>query len=195
MIRTKRCSNCNEVKLLSDFGKHSTNKDGKQFSCKSCRREYYENNREKIKAKSAKYRRDNKEKIAAWAAKHCKDNKEKIAIRKAKYYEDNKEKIKYKVAKYRRDNKEKISASVARKKAKRRAAQLNATPIWLTKDQLDEIKNIYDRCRYISKQTGIIHHVDHIVPLKGKNVRGLHVPWNLQVITATENLSKGNRYD
>lgn len=70
--------------------------------------------------------------------------------------------------------------------AKRRAIKSQATPKWLTKNQLKEIENIYVNC-----PKG--YHVDHILPLKGKNITGLHVPWNLQYLPALENIKKGNR--
>lgn len=73
---------------------------------------------------------------------------------------------------------------------KRRIAKLKAQPPWQN-DQPLQI--IYDQCRRLSDIIGIQYHVDHIIPLRGKDVCGLHVPWNLQVIPAEENLSKGNR--
>lgn len=75
----------------------------------------------------------------------------------------------------------------------RRAKKLNATPKWLTKDQLDQIKVMYLKCSVLKVLTGIIYHVDHIIPLVNDNVCGLHVPWNLQLLPWYENLSKGNR--
>jgi hypothetical protein len=72
------------------------------------------------------------------------------------------------------------------KEAKRRAKKLNATPSWLSKQDWTKINELYDSC-----PNGF--HVDHIVPLQGKEVSGLHVPWNLQYLSARENIIKGNR--
>lgn len=62
-----------------------------------------------------------------------------------------------------------------------------ATPPWLTEQQIDAMREIYRQCPPD-------YHVDHIVPLKSPLVCGLHVPWNLQHLPAGPNMSKGNRY-
>jgi len=79
-------------------------------------------------------------------------------------------------------------------KAKRRASKISRTPPWLTQEHFQAIQAIYKQAKVLSDTTGVLHHVDHIVPLQGLNVSGLHVPWNLQVLTATDNLSKGNKF-
>lgn len=75
--------------------------------------------------------------------------------------------------------------------AKRRANKKHAEPKWLTSDQKSSINNFYTEAKNKTIESGIPYQVDHIVPLQGKNVCGLHVPWNLQVITATDNQRKG----
>lgn len=67
-----------------------------------------------------------------------------------------------------------------------------ATPKWLTPEQKQAIADIYDHMRDCRAVTGEDYHVDHIIPLRGENVCGLHVPWNLQVLPAYVNISKSN---
>ena len=77
---------------------------------------------------------------------------------------------------------------------KRKASKKQRTPPWLTQKHKQIMMTIYKLCINKSKYTGIEHHVDHIVPLSGKTVSGLHVPWNIQVISAKENREKKNYY-
>lgn len=81
------------------------------------------------------------------------------------------------------------------KVAERRAMKLQRTPAWLTDAHLSAIKAIYAEAAKKTAATGVCWHVDHIVPLLGENVSGLHVPWNLQIITGSENMRKGNRHN
>jgi hypothetical protein len=76
--------------------------------------------------------------------------------------------------------------------SKRRAARLNRTPPWA---DLDAIRAFYDEAERLTLATGIKHHVDHIIPMQGERVSGLHVETNLQVIAGTENIRKHNRFD
>ena len=78
--------------------------------------------------------------------------------------------------------------------AKRYAQKIQRTPLWLTETHLQQIQIFYDATTAFTKETGIEWEVDHIVPLQGENVSGLHVPWNLQVITRTENRTKSNKF-
>ncbi len=80
--------------------------------------------------------------------------------------------------------------------ARRRAKKLQATPKWLTEYQKGHIKAFYELCTALTEtQPEKPLSVDHIIPLQGENVSGLHVPWNLQIITVSENSRKSNRLD
>ena len=78
----------------------------------------------------------------------------------------------------------------AEKQRRRTASMIRATPPW---SSIAEMQAIYESARRRQEETGIRMHVDHIVPLKASKVCGLHVPWNLQVLPAVENIRKGNR--
>jgi hypothetical protein len=78
--------------------------------------------------------------------------------------------------------------------ANRRARKKQAMPSWLTPDHISQINAVYAEAKRLEEETGIAYHVDHIVPLAGKIVCGLHVPWNLRAIPGTENLRRPRIY-
>ncbi len=80
----------------------------------------------------------------------------------------------------------------AAKTSKRRAAKLQRTPKWDSESHLIQAK--YQLANMLTRETGKPHHVDHIIPLQGKKVCGLHVFSNLRVILGEENIKKSNKF-
>lgn len=159
----KICSCCKQFKDFSNFFKSKRTKDGFNGQCKIC----------------------SNLGVAKWIAK----NLEKSAIYKKTYTVKNLEKVKLSKKKYADNNKGKMTTRAN----KRRASKLNRTPSWLTKEQLKEIEQWYVIAKDLQWLSEEPLQVDHIVPLQGKNVSGLHVPWNLQILPRSLNISKGNK--
>jgi len=171
-------------------------------TCIECRiiksRERYAANPKKAIEKTKEYYKKHSGKIKENRRKKYAQNPEKELITSRK-----------RVAEWRLKNPEKVKAHGALKSAykkanphksaillaKRRSAKLKRTPKWLNQDDLWMIDQIYELCSLRSKLTGILWHVDHVIPLQGKTVSGLHVPSNLRVILRSENLQKSNKLE
>jgi hypothetical protein len=110
--------------------------------------------------------------------RQCMLEKKKAARQKARKKADQRKT-------WRKANSDRVNAH----DAARRATRKNAIPAWA--DQMAIIR-LYKEAKRITLTTGVKHHVDHIVPLQSDIVCGLHVVANLQIITASENLSKYN---
>lgn len=117
--------------------------------------------------------------------KDCKRNRDSL------YRGNNKKHIKLSRKKYYESNK----ASYFSRNSLKRVSLRKAKPSWLSSEQQKQIFSIYDLARECKNLTGDDYHVDHIIPLNGQSVCGLHVPWNLQVLPAEINLSKKNKFD
>ena len=189
-----RCKECKK-EFNKEYYKANSDKIIKQ------QKEYKKANLEKSRERNRKYDREYRNSNSEKIKEYYKANSEKIKEYNREYYKthsdkfkerrnSNFEKLKEYGKEYRKANPDKRNAI----RAKRNAKKLQATPPWLTKEHLSAIRMYYTESKALEKLTGLKHHVDHIVPLQGKNVCGLHVPWNLQVLTATENNIKNNHY-
>lgn len=188
----KPCRKCGAQKPLFAFDKHSREKDGFRKICKTCRilssKDYYERNRDKKIQYQKCYSEKNSEAVSASKNKYYKNNKDKIVMEVKKWAEQNKEKRAKYSKKYYEKNKSYYHAHAAKRRA---LCRIQTIP--LSKNQWLEIVAIYKQAKKISNETGVLYHVDHIMPLVGKTCCGLHVPWNLQIIPAIDNLRKSNK--
>jgi hypothetical protein len=138
-------------------------------------REWYERNKELTKQRARE-----------WAAA----NPDKRAQSIKKWREENRDQHNAVNRDWNARNKPKKAAL----EAKRRAAILQRTPNWLTDDDLWIIEEAYDLAALWTQTFGFAWHVDHVIPLQGRKVSGLHVPKNLQVIPGSDNVKKHNSY-
>jgi hypothetical protein len=115
---------------------------------------------------------------------------DKLAARTRAYYAENTAALRVQKQKYQRNNLH-IYAKIG---ARRRASKLQRTPVWLTPDDHWMIEQAYELAAVRTKMFGFVWHVDHIVPLQGKLVSGLHAPNNLRVIPGAENIRKSNHF-
>lgn len=162
----KECKHCKVTLELSRFPKTYYNK--------STNTQYYNSNCKSCTAQIKKERYHNDDSIKAKYLEHS-----------AKYRANNTDSCKATVIEWKQNNKHKVLAH----KAKRRASLKNAMPPWADKEK---IESIYLQAQELTVSSGIPYHVDHIIPLQGDLVCGLHVHYNLQAIPAIDNMKKSN---
>jgi hypothetical protein len=160
----KTCTKCLETKELVSFYKNKCSTDGLNTWCISCKKTY--NQIPEIKKINNTYQAK---------AVLCDVKKQK----KYNYYKE-----------YCTKNRHKINAIIQKYKN----SQLQRTPNWLSNNEFWMIEEAYELASLRTKLTGFKWHVDHVLPLQGKFVSGLHTPYNLQVIPGNINQSKGNAF-
>lgn len=176
------CYICKLVKSCLNFYVDRSRKRGYKYECKSCSATLLK------KYQTSENGRDNVNRLArVWRSK----NPNKIKELNQQYYLENSKELIQKQLIWMKNNPAKVNAV----QMKRNCAKKNRTPKWLTNKQIDEIRQFYIKASEMTKKENIKYEVDHIIPLQGKNVCGLHVPWNLQILTKQQNLKKGNRME
>lgn len=152
---------------------------------------YYQRNKERLDKKTKEWVKNNPNKKQAIQLKYEKNNKDKVTLIHRNWLDTNSEYRANYFKQYKQENRDKCNAIAA----KYRAAKLQAAPPWLTKEHLEEIEEFYVLAKELAwlNQDGEVFHVDHIIPLQGDNICGLHVPWNLQLLPWQDNLKKSNK--
>lgn len=182
---SKACSKCGELKPLSAFNRHSGSRDGLRGYCKACHTAYstrwIENNRERFNKRIRDDRAANPDKYRQWASAYRESDKAHYLSVKRAWVMRNGDKRKATVRKYHSSRHVEDLMRVR----KRQASKVRATPAWADESAM---RAIYEEARRLGL------HVDHLVPLRGKTVCGLHCEANLRPAEPTANKAKSNRW-
>ena len=184
------CTSCKVDKPFSEYTKSSVNKNGIRHQCKSCRsissKAWRENNDERYRSKAKVWRDNNKEHRHKKQVAYCNANKEKINAQQRTLLTKFPERRKAYKRTYAKKHPERLTEVWARKKhvmKERSVAWANTKKIQLYY-AASKAMDFFNPCS--------LHHVDHVLPLRGLSISGLHVENNLQILCATENIQKGN---
>ena len=190
----QQCNRCLVTKPVTEFiVRRETG--NRRKDCKTCCNKrtaaYVETHREKVLAQKRGHYRKNSERIIRQAKEYRDNNRDKVYsekyyARKVKYRDENRGACNARIKNWKVRNPGKVASYGRARFAQKR----NAVPRWANQKVIERIYAESDR---VTKETGIRHHVDHIVPLKSKTVCGLHCEQNMRVIPAVSNLSKNNR--
>lgn len=166
LVSNKRCVEC------ANIASRSWKKENVK-ACSAAKLKWCERNRDRVRELKRSHYANN---VSA---------RQKQAARSRRWMENNREKYRASSANWRRNNLSRVAANQQR----RRAKLLQRTAKWADNEK---ILRFYVLARELTEQTGIPHEVDHIYPLQGELVSGLHVETNLRVIPKSENRSKGS---
>jgi hypothetical protein len=205
----KQCIICSLTKPVTDFGKHATTADRLMQRCKTCQsaynKQYRDGHKDRIKLLNRELSIKNADKRREVSRQWREDNPERRKKTLTDLYQRHKEagtldqyygkrdpaEAAARAKKWRKDNPARVAYNIAQARARR----LQAIPKWVTKEERDAIKGIYEQCRQKTIDTGVPHQVDHIIPLVSDIACGLHCLANLQILTADENNSKKCKVD
>lgn len=222
MVEMKCCTTCKAEKPLDAFHKAALGKFGRAAKCKGCRatqakaayehggvreraNRHYQENRDRVIQRVRQYRAANRDQIlerqALYRLLHGDRYAEKYRVRRywaaphrraarELWYQKNKTKVKARNDAWRAQNPGNVNAWLV----KRKVAKVRRTPTWLTPGEHAAIIECYAQAELFRTLFAIDVHVDHVIPLQGKTVSGLHVPWNLRVVPAVQNLQKNARW-
>lgn len=168
----KRCPMCKVTKPAADFHPNASRKDQLSVYCQPCQHEY-------VKTKQ-------------YDKKRYEEMREEELARGRIYRASNVDKVREVSRESRKKNRHKYVGLIRVRNVERKLRVKGATPLWANKAAMAAI---YDEARRLEREDGHKRHVDHIVPLNGKNVCGLHVETNMQILFEKENLIKQNKFE
>lgn len=207
----KICSSCNEFLSLENYSKRKGTPDGLNGRCKQCIKVYMakQHLRRRNRPENIEKRKLRQEQVLTRKQNRVSDfnkkeymkqyrslNREHLVEVSRKRYDTLKDDPLFKLneklrkAEFYSLNKDKYRAQEAKRNFMENASKLKC----LKSGDLEDIRVYYFVSKELSKLHEIGYNVDHIVPLNNKLVCGLHVPWNLRVLTEKENKSKGNKF-